>query len=200
MTMKPQNFKFIRDTRQCFPVQSENYVIAELTSREKLWYCDQLVAPYFNSNILTKMTPEKDRKNARDFVNLYLKYVNTIDTDCCQLRLVIRRISDGSLVGGITIFYRKSNKVIELGYWVLPEYQGLGIMSEVLTRILITLDEFLDISFAIHLEIFQNNRVSKILAIKNKFFEISRKSTNNQPDVIVYGLDRKKFKRMVESR
>lgn len=200
MTMKPQNFKFIRDTRQCFPVQSENYVIAELTSREKLWYCDQLVAPYFNSNILTKMTPEKDRKNARDFVNLYLKYVNTIDTDCCQLRLVIRRISDGSLVGGVTIFYRKSNKVIELGYWVLPEYQGLGIMSEVLTRILITLDEFLDISFAIHLEIFQNNRVSKILAIKNKFFEISRKSTNNQPDVIVYGLDRKKFKRMVESR
>ena len=200
MTMKHQNFKFVRDTRQCFPVQSENYVIAELTSREKLWYCDQLVAPYFNSNILTKMTPEKDRKNARDFVNLYLKYVNTIDTDCCQLRLVIRRISDGSLVGGITIFYRKNNKVIELGYWVLPEYQGLGIMSEVLTRILITLDEFLDISFAIHLEIFQNNRVSKILAIKNKFFEISRKSTNNQPDVIVYGLDRKKFKRMVESR
>lgn len=200
MTMKPQNFKFIRDTRQCFPVQSENYVIAELTSREKLWYCDQLVAPYFNSNILTKMTPEKDRKNARDFVNLYLKYVNTIDTDCCQLRLVIRRIFDGSLVGGITIFYRKSNKVIELGYWVLPEYQGLGIMSEVLTRILITLDEFLDISFAIHLEIYQNNRVSKILAIKNKFFEISRKSTNNQPDVIVYGLDRKKFKRMIESR
>lgn len=200
MTMKPQSFKFIRDTRQCFPVQSENYVIAELTSREKLWYCDQLVAPYFNSNILTKMTPEKDRKNARDFVNLYLKYVNTIDTDCCQLRLVIRRISDGSLVGGVTIFYRKSNKVIELGYWVLPEYQGLGIMSEVLTRILITLDEFLDISFAIHLEIFQNNRVQKILAIKNKFFEISRKSTNNQPDVIVYGLDRKKFKRMVESR
>lgn len=200
MTMKHQNFKFIRDTRQCFPVQSENYVIAELTSREKLWYCDQLVAPYFNSNILTKMTPEKDRKNARDFVNLYLKYVNTIDTDCCQLRLVIRRISDGSLVGGTTIFYRKNNKVIELGYWVLPEYQGLGIMSEVLTRILITLDEFLDISFAIHLEIFQNNRVSKILAIKNKFFEISRKSTNNQPDVIVYGLDRKKFKQMVESR
>lgn len=200
MTMKPQSFKFIRDTRECFPVQSENYVIAELTSREKLWYCDQLVAPYFNSNILTKMTPEKDRKNARDFVNLYLKYVNTIDTDCCQLRLVIRRISDGSLVGGITIFYRKNNKVIELGYWVLPEYQGLGIMSEVLTRILITLDEFLDISFAIHLEIFQNNRVSKILAIKNKFFEISRKSTNNQPDVIVYGLDRKKFKKMIESR
>lgn len=200
MTMKPQSFKFVRDTRECFPVQSENYVIAELTSREKLWYCDQLVAPYFNSNILTKMTPEKDRKNARDFVNLYLKYVNTIDTDCCQLRLVIRRISDGSLVGGITIFYRKNNKVIELGYWVLPEYQGLGIMSEVLTRILITLDEFLDISFAIHLEIFQNNRVSKILAIKNKFFEISRKSTNNQPDVIVYGLDRKKFKKMVESR
>lgn len=200
MTMKPQSFKFVRDTRQCFPVQSENYVIAELTSREKLWYCDQLVAPYFNSNILTKMTPEKDRKNARDFVNLYLKYVNTIDTDCCQLRLVIRRISDGSLVGGITIFYRKNNKVIELGYWVLPEYQGLGIMSEVLTRILITLDEFLDISFAIHLEIFQNNRVSKILAIKNKFFEISRKSTNNQPDIIVYGLDRKKFKRMIESR
>lgn len=198
--MKPQSFKFIRDTRECFPVQSENYVIAELTSREKLWYCDQLVAPYFNSNILTKMTPEKDRKNARDFVNLYLKYVNTIDTDCCQLRLVIRRISDGSLVGGITIFYRKNNKVIELGYWVLPEYQGLGIMSEVLTRILITLDEFLDISFAIHLEIFQNNRVSKILAIKNKFFEISRKSTNNQPDVIVYGLDRKKFKKMIESR
>lgn len=198
--MKPQSFKFVRDTRQCFPVQSENYVIAELTSREKLWYCDQLVAPYFNSNILTKMTTEKDRKNARDFVNLYLKYVNTIDTDCCQLRLVIRRISDGSLVGGITIFYRKNNKVIELGYWVLPEYQGLGIMSEVLTRILITLDEFLDISFAIHLEIFQNNRVSKILAIKNKFFEISRKSTNNQPDVIVYGLDRKKFKKMVESR
>lgn len=200
MTMKPQSFKFVRDTRQCFPVQSENYAIAELTSREKLWYCDQLVAPYFNSNILTKMTPEKDRKNARDFVNLYLKYVNTIDTDCCQLRLVIRRISDGSLVGGITIFYRKNNKVIELGYWVLPEYQGLGIMSEVLTRILITLDEFLDISFAIHLEIFQNNRVSKILAIKNKFFEISRKSTNNQPDVIVYGLDRKKFKKMIESR
>lgn len=200
MTMKPQSFKFVRDTRQCFPVQSENYVIAELTSREKFWYCDQLVAPYFNSNILTKMTPEKDRKNARDFVNLYLKYVNTIDTDCCQLRLVIRRISDGSLVGGVTIFYRKNNKVIELGYWVLPEYQGLGIMSEVLTRILITLDEFLDISFAIHLEIFQNNRVSKILAIKNKFFEISRKSTNNQPDVIVYGLDRKKFKRMIESR
>lgn len=200
MTMKRQNFKFIRDTRECFPMQSENYVIAELTNREKLWYCEQLVAPYFNNNIITKMDPEKDKDNAKDFINLYLKYVNTVDTDCYQLRLVIRRISDGSLVGGVTIFYRKNNKVIELGYWVLPEYQGLGIMSEVLTRILITLDEFLDTSFAIHLEIFQNNKVSKILAIKNKFFEISRKSTNNQPDVIVYGLDRKKFKQIVKSR
>lgn len=200
MMMKRQNFKFIRDTRECFPVQSENYVIAELTNREKLWYCEQLVAPYFNNNIITKMDPEKDKDNAKDFINLYLKYVNTVDTDCYQLRLVIRRISDGSLVGGVTIFYRKNNRVIELGYWVLPEYQGLGIMSEVLTRILITLDEFLDTSFAIHLEIFQNNKVSKILAIKNKFFEISRKSTNNQPDVIVYGLDRKKFKQMIKSR
>lgn len=196
--MKHQNFKFIRDTRKHLPIQSANYLVTELTYKDKLWYCNQLVAPYFNVNILTKMDPDKDRVNAIKFVSLYLKYVNALNQDCSQLRLIIRRISDDALVGGITIFYKQSNKIIELGYWVIPEYQGFGIMSEVLTKVLSTLDDFLDISFQIHLEIFQNNKVQKILANKNKFFEISRKAIDNQPDIIVYGLDRNKFKLYVK--
>lgn len=198
--MKHQSFKFIRDTRKHFPIRSSNYLITELTCSDKLWYCDQLVAPYFNVNIVTKMDPNKDKVNAINFVNLYLKYVNASNQDCSQFRLVIRRISDNALVGGVTIFYKQSNKIIELGYWVLPEYQGLGIMSEVLTKVLSTLDDFLDISFQIHLEIFQNNSVQKILANRNKFFEISRKTIDNQPDIIVYGLDRNKFKLCVKSQ
>lgn len=188
MTMTCQNFNLVKFIRQYFPIYADRYVVYELGKRDIAWYRQQLVRPFFNANIVNGF---KQIQSADTFLQRYMMYVENQPKDCLQVRLVIRDIKTGTMVGGFTIFLHRQQKVIELAYWIVPEEQGKGIMSTVFKEILYTLNDNLDSQFYIHLEIFDDNEPQKAIAIKNGFFEIRRKAVKGMPNVIVYGLDRR---------
>lgn len=193
-TMSYQSFNVVDTTRQCLPLYTKRFVLYELSDRDKCWYINQITSPFFNKNIKNKFDQKNAVENARKFLDLYFYSVNSNKKECLQLRMVIKDFKSGALVGGITVFYKSKTKSIELGYWIIPNRQGYGIMSEVLRYFLIAFDKILDASFSIHLEIFDNNVRQKSLAIKNSFFEIRRRADNCGTDIVVYGMDRKKFR------
>ena len=49
-----------------------------------------------------------------------------------DIRAVIKK--NDVNIGGITIFPREKG-IYEIGYWILPEYQGIGIATEVLKAV-----------------------------------------------------------------
>lgn len=191
-------FSVVKLARNCIPVYTSRYVLYELTNQDRQWYIEQIAQPYFNANIKNKFNQSNALDSAKKFLDLYFDTVKHKSNTCSQIRMVIKDFLNDTLVGGITIFYKVKYKVIDLGYWVVQDYQGKGIMSEVLRKFLISLDKNLTASFSIHLEIFDSNKPSKCLAEKNYFFEMMRKTCDNTDDIIVYSLDRKKFRYQME--
>ena len=183
--------QFIGNIRKQLPLYNNKYVVYELSERDIFWYRDQMLKPYFNINIVSNYGTDDYEQYITKFLNMYIKLTQDIRNDCKQLRLVIKDIKANTLVGGITIYKKDSNKILELGYWVVPDRQGTGIMSQIFPEIVKSLDKIFDTSYQIHLEIFNDNVPQKSLAIKNHFFEIRRRSYNNNREIITYGLDRR---------
>ena len=191
--MDSNKFIIAKEVRKLLPIYADKYIIYELTNRDKQWYIKQIAQPYFNMSIKNKFSQSNAVKNAYKFIDAYMNMVEHDINNCCQIRTIIKDLTTDTLVGGVTVFYKAKYSVIELGYWIVPNYQGNGIMSCVLRKFLISLSKNLDTSLDIHLEIFDSNEPQKCLAEKNHFFEMIRKTCDTGDDILVYKLDRKKF-------
>lgn len=183
--------QFIGSIRKQLPLYSGKYVLYELSERDIFWYKSQMLKPYFNVNIVSNYGTDNYEEYITKFLSMYIKLTQDIKNDCKQLRLVIKDIKANALIGGVTIYKRDNNKILELGYWVVPDRQGTGVMSEIFPEIVRSLNRVFDASYQIHLEIFNDNLPQKSLAIKNHFFEIRRRSYNNNREIVTYGLDRR---------
>lgn len=183
--------QFIGSVRKQLPLYSGKYVLYELSERDIFWYKSQMLKPYFNVNIVSNYGTDNYEEYITKFLSMYIKLTQDIKNDCKQLRLVIKDIKVNALIGGVTIYKRDNNKILELGYWVVPDRQGTGVMSEIFPEIVRSLNRVFDASYQIHLEIFNDNLPQKSLAIKNHFFEIRRRSYNNNREIVTYGLDRR---------
>lgn len=183
--------QFIGNIRKWLPLYSGKYVLYELSERDIFWYKNQMLKPYFNVNIVSNYGTDNYEEYITKFLNMYIKLTQDIKNDCKQLRMVIKDIKANALIGGVTIYKRDNNKILELGYWVVPDRQGTGVMSEIFPEIVRSLNKVFDASYQIHLEIFNDNLPQKSLAIKNHFFEIRRRSYNNNREIVTYGLDRR---------
>ena len=183
--------QFIGSIRKQLPLYSGKYVLYELSERDIFWYKSQMLKPYFNVNIVSNYGTDNYEEYITKFLSMYIKLTQDIKNDCKQLRLVIKDIKANALIGGVTIYKRDNNKILELGYWVVPDRQGTGVMSEIFPEIVRSLNRVFDASYQIHLEIFNDNLPQKSLAIKNHFFEIRRSSYNNNREIVTYGLDRR---------
>lgn len=183
--------QFIGSIRKQLPLYSGRYVLYELSERDIFWYKSQMLKPYFNVNIVSNYGTDNYEEYITKFLSMYIKLTQDIKNDCKQLRLVIKDIKVNALIGGVTIYKRDNNKILELGYWVVPDRQGTGVMSEIFPEIVRSLNRVFDASYQIHLEIFNDNLPQKSLAIKNHFFEIRRRSYNNNREIVTYGLDRR---------
>lgn len=183
--------QFIGSIRKQLPLYSGKYVLYELSERDIFWYKSQMLKPYFNVNIVSNYGTDNYEEYITKFLSMYIKLTQDIKNDCKQLRLVIKDIKANALIGGVTIYKRDNNKILELGYWVVPDRQGTGVMSEIFPEIVRSLNRVFDASYQIHLEIFNDNLPQKSLAIKNHFFEIRRRSYGNNREIVTYGLDRR---------
>lgn len=119
--------QFIGNIRKWLPLYSGKYVLYELSERDIFWYKNQMLKPYFNVNIVSNYGTDNYEEYITKFLNMYIKLTQDIKNDCKQLRMVIKDIKANTLIGGVTIYKRDNNKILELGYWVVPDRQGTGV-------------------------------------------------------------------------
>ncbi len=124
--------------------------------------------------------PEKERtKNESDAIE-FIKKINKAYENNKSISWGITLKSNTKIIGTICLWnFSKNNKIAEVGYDLNPEFQRIGIMSEVLKRIIdfgfneLRLDKIVAFTH-------KENVNSKILLEKNGFqFKDNRKDNSS---------------------
>ncbi|WP_420152114.1 GNAT family N-acetyltransferase [Siphonobacter sp.] len=115
-----------------------------------------------------------------------LQFIRTIQTNNLLYWAIIEPIS-GKLVGGIGLFnVSNEGNTCEIGYELLPDYQGQGFMNEAMKKVIAFAVDILGIK-AINAFTHKANQPSaKLLQMLN--FEQMEIIDESNPDVIVFRL------------
>ena len=151
---------------------NEDFSITPLKVSDVNWYLGVIYAEFFSEFILAKPISNKAIVKAR-LTSLALEYSlgNLTDSD---IRLIIRHRD--KRIGGVTLMgIANNNGKIELAYWVLPEYQGLGVAKSALTIVENYIKNELSIIKKLELEIMKNNVISIKLAKSQGFKQTDEK-------------------------
>ena len=111
------------------PFKTERCVIKAIGYEDISWYVDTIKQTFFNEFVDGKSSDNSDMALTGKLVGLISSYKIGL-SGRNEIRAIIT--IDGKPVGGITIFHASSPGSYDLGYWVIPEYQGRGIAFEVL--------------------------------------------------------------------
>ncbi|MDP3461484.1 MAG: GNAT family protein [Bacteroidales bacterium] len=136
---------------------------------------------------LNPVYPDNARKifNAissnRDSLSEYVSWVNSLHTEedmwQCLMQMeqkkprsylfeILHKYSFAGLISVQSIDHQI--RQVELGYWLLPEYQARGLMSKCISALTFYLFKHSDIE-EIHIRIICNNHFSKAVALKSGF-------------------------------
>ena len=155
--------------------------------RDVNWYIDSIFRPFFYEYLEHKPSKESDKIKIKaaivSLVNEY-KLNNPFNSD---IRLVLKLNSVN--VGGVTLIKNKDDaNYIEIAYWVLPEYQRLGICRDAINKIMTTLKLKYSSIEGFKLTILSNNYASIKLAEKLGFEveRVEKSKLNEKIDKITY--------------
>lgn len=118
--------------KKLFPIKTDRCSIKVLGYEDIEWYVDKVQQPFFNEFI-------DNKTNINLVAELYTRLAAIVTTykvsllEINDLRTVIR-LGDKN-IGGVTLSKTKDNGIYNLGYWLIPEYQGKGLAYEVLKQV-----------------------------------------------------------------
>ena len=164
----------IKSLKKLLPFKYNNFELRLINKEDIYWYINNFQSDYFNEFIdddtVFKLPYEEIEYK---LINLVLSYKMSISMSG-EARLVYENRDTGEIVAGITIFEVGNNKV-ELGYWVIPSYQGKGIGKQIINNTLEVLQKMY-LGYKVILEIREDNIASVKLAEGLGFKHIKNKS------------------------
>lgn len=150
------------------------------------WYIDSVFSDFFLEYLeysieKTMINVINVKKALKKNIKMYDKGDNLIG----DLRLVIKY--RGTCVGGITVITKKGSEVVQLAYWIWPEYQGKGIVRKALEKVIDKLIENTSIQ-EVELEILSTNIKSIGLSSRLgfKLYKTLDTKVKNADNKIVY--------------
>lgn len=168
--------------QEILPLSTPRCTVEFLDKELIPWYIDMLYEPFFGEFIDDK-PKEKHRKSVikklEELVSLSRKGLYG------DIRLVIK--IDNKPIGGISLATTLRSRVYNLGYWILPQYQSMGIATEVVGSVC---NAFLNIGVAktiiAEIQCINTKSINIVEGLNFKYVKtVKGKYTNN----IVYKLD-----------
>lgn len=115
-----------------------------------------------------------------------LQFIRNIQINNLLYWAIIETIS-GKIVGTVGLFnFSNEGNTCEIGYELLPDYQGQGIMNEALKKVIEFAVDILGIKTIEAFTHKDNQRSAKLLQVLN--FEQTEIMDESHPDVIVFRL------------
>ena len=129
--------KNIKSLCKVIPFEFNNYKIRLISFKDTDWYIDNCMKPYYEEFIDGRFSEHSKGYIEECFYKIIRGYVCKVET-VGEARLVLFDKNTNAIVGGVTLFERELNNedVIELAYFILPEYQGKGISYIMLNNVI----------------------------------------------------------------
>lgn len=122
----------IEKVKEILPIQINQYKLSILSLKYMDKYIDNCVKYYYNQyddfDFAKDISRDKLEAYIYKLINSYL-FNMAIDGEC---RLIL--VNNNTLIAGCTIFERK--KDLEIGWWVIPEYQHKNIGYMMMSKII----------------------------------------------------------------
>jgi len=113
-------------------------------------------------------------EKAKEFI---LKILNLVEKNE-GLYWIIRRKENNDLIGTVCLWnFDPENEIVEIGYEMLPEFQGKGIMTEAIKAV--TAHTFEEIKAKIITAFPSEDNVNSVAILKKLNFEFEDKKYNN---------------------
>lgn len=123
----------IINLKKKLPFKLDRIYLDILTYKDIDWYIDTLKKDFFNEFIDYKFTSVSDAELRFKVTNLAMAYKLNMKVPG-EARLIIKDKKTDEYLGGCTI-YETDNNSVDIGYWILPAYQGKGYAKELMNHI-----------------------------------------------------------------
>lgn len=118
--------------QRLFPFETDRCKVRVIGLEDIGWYVDKLRQPFFNEFVDVKASDSSVNELSARLTALIAMYkINMVCKN--EVRAVITM--GNVTVGGLTVFNSEETGVYDLGYWIVPQYQGKGIALEILKKI-----------------------------------------------------------------
>ena len=173
------------------PFLIDNLEIRLLDYKDIDWYINTAKQDFFNEFIDNKFTDTPYEVLKFRLTNLVMSYRTGVKVQG-EARLVIIDSQTGNKIGGCTLF-EKDNHTIEVGYWIVPAYQGKGNAKKLIYNIDKLIFNLKNID-TINLTIREDNNKSLIIADKCGYKNIGSIKGKYKNNIIYELKDRKNEK------
>ena len=171
------------------PIITERCLIRPLQYEDINWYINTIRQPFFGEYMDVKPNNESEAMMTGKLIALISSYkIGLIGKN--EIRAVIT--VDGISVGGISIFTSGIQGTYDIGYWVIPAYQGIGIASEALVGLTNKLEFNLKGLKLLRLIIRVDNAKSIKLA-KKTGYKFIKSFQGKEKENLMYGYEPIKF-------
>lgn len=126
----------IKEISKCIPIIYRNRKLNFITLDDLDVYCDILRSDFYNKYMDFSFKHDITLSKLKGILynNILFNKMNTPNT--YEARLILKDIDNQHIIGGCTIFEKDAGTVLEIAYFILPEYQGHGEALEMLKVLL----------------------------------------------------------------
>lgn len=165
--------KSIKEFSKYVPIIYKDRELNFLTFDELDKYCDILRSDFYNKYMDFSFKQDISFNKLEDILhnNILFNKMNTPNT--YEVRLILKDTTNQHIVGGCVIFEKDDEAILELAYFILPEYQGHYEALEMLNRLIKVLGDS-DIKFCKFRAITQDINIGSIKTLEKLSFNIDR--------------------------
>lgn len=176
----------IKELTDILPINCKSGSLNLLTFDDMNWYIKNCKQPYYEEFLDFKFSSDiTDSKLREAIYNMIIGYKLKV-TSRYEARLLLKDRDSNRIYGGCTIFERNNTSDIEIAYFVLPEYQGNNIGTDILKSTCKALKES-ELPFEkLLLTIRYDNKASIRVAEKAGFKFLSEVEGKYRRNIIMY--------------
>lgn len=156
-----------------FPqLQTERLILRNIESTDA-----ELIHKLRSDEVVNKFVGRDNSSTIEKAKEFILKIQNLVEKNE-GLYWIIRRKENNDLIGTVCLWnFDSENEIVEIGYEMLPEFQGKGIMTEALKAV--TKHTFEEIKAKIITAFPSSDNINSVAILKKLNFEFEDKKYNN---------------------
>lgn len=119
-----------------FPLHTPRTLIRLINKRDCKWYSEEIQKEYYTEYSDNKKIRYIDNNILRDRLYKLIEDIRQNDRFIYELRAAAVYKDTNKVCGGLALHPTTEPGVIELSYWIKPEYQGNGLATEIVSGII----------------------------------------------------------------